>query len=177
MPSKQRSKRPKTSGICNSVRTNGTSRICKRWTPNRTATKCCTAKATSVMCQNWSILVVWLECRFLDTEVDSSNPGNSMLCPWARHFIRIASVDSAVKWVPDGDNLVKDVQYNELFGGIALQNHAFFNWLLSTGKKKLQSNCIQQWNSKQLHGEYLTKWMRPLTVKEPSNCWKSAALK
>ena len=28
-----------------------------------------------------SILVVWLECRFLDTEVDGSNPGNSMLCP------------------------------------------------------------------------------------------------
>ena len=23
----------------------------------------------------------WLECRFLDTEVDSSNPGISMLCP------------------------------------------------------------------------------------------------
>ena len=28
-----------------------------------------------------SILVVWLECRFLDTEVDGSIPGNSMLCP------------------------------------------------------------------------------------------------
>ena len=27
-----------------------------------------------------SILVVWLECRFLDTEVDGSNPGISMLC-------------------------------------------------------------------------------------------------
>ena len=45
----------------------------------------------------------------LDTEVDGSNPGSSMLFPWARHFIRIASVDSAVKWVPGGDNLVKDV--------------------------------------------------------------------
>ena len=28
-----------------------------------------------------SILVVWLDFRFLDTEVDDSNPGNSMLCP------------------------------------------------------------------------------------------------
>ena len=38
-----------------------------------------------------------LECLFLDTEVDGSNPGISMLCPLARHFIRIASVDSAAK--------------------------------------------------------------------------------
>ena len=29
----------------------------------------------------WSILVMWLECRFLDTEVDSSNPDITMLCP------------------------------------------------------------------------------------------------
>ena len=72
-----------------------------------------------------SILVVWLECRFLDTEVDGSNPGNSMLCPWSRRFIRIASVDSVVKWVPGGDNLVKDVQCYELFRGIALKNYAF----------------------------------------------------
>ena len=28
-----------------------------------------------------SILVVWLECRFLVTEVDGLNPGNSMLFP------------------------------------------------------------------------------------------------
>ena len=61
----------------------------------------------------------------LDTEVDGSNPGSSMLFPWARHSIRIASVDSAVKWVLGGDNLVKDVQCYELFGGIALINHAF----------------------------------------------------
>ena len=27
------------------------------------------------------ILVMWLECRFLDTEVDGSNPGISMLSP------------------------------------------------------------------------------------------------
>ena len=28
-----------------------------------------------------SILVVWFECRFLVTEVDGLNPGNSMLFP------------------------------------------------------------------------------------------------
>ena len=48
-----------------------------------------------------------------------------MFPPWARDIIRIASVDSAVKWVPGGDNLVKGVQCYELFGGIALKNHAF----------------------------------------------------
>ena len=71
------------------------------------------------------ILVMWLECRFLDTEVDSSNPRISMLCLCARHFICIASVDSAVKLVPGGNNLVKVVQCCELFEGIAFQNHAF----------------------------------------------------
>ena len=41
---------------------------------------------------------MWLGCRFLDTEVDGSNPGNiSMLCPRTRHIIRVASFDSAVK--------------------------------------------------------------------------------
>ena len=35
--------------------------------------------------------------RFHDTEVDGSNPGNNMLFPCARRFIRIASVESAVK--------------------------------------------------------------------------------
>ena len=30
---------------------------------------------------DWSILVMWLECRFLDTEVDGLNPGISMLFP------------------------------------------------------------------------------------------------
>ena len=48
-----------------------------------------------------------------------------MFSPWARDFIRIASVDSAVKWVPGGDNLVKGVQCYELFGGIALKIHTF----------------------------------------------------
>ena len=27
------------------------------------------------------ILVMWLECRYQDTEVDGSKPGISMLCP------------------------------------------------------------------------------------------------
>ena len=48
-----------------------------------------------------------------------------MLYPLARHFVRIASVDSAVKLVPGEDNLMKGIQDYELFGGIALRNHAF----------------------------------------------------
>ena len=60
-------------------------------------------------------LVLWLECWFLHAEVDGSNPGISMLCPCARHLIRIASVDSAVKCVPGGDTLAKSVQCNEIF--------------------------------------------------------------
>ena len=59
-------------------------------------------------------------------KVDGSNPSINMFSPWARDFIRIASVDSAVKWVPGGDNLVKGVQCYELFGGIALKNHTFY---------------------------------------------------
>ena len=54
-------------------------------------------------------------------------PRINMFFPWARHFIRIVSVDSAVKWVPDGNNLVKNVQCYEIFGGIALKNHVFFH--------------------------------------------------
>ena len=44
-----------------------------------------------------------------------------MFSPWARDFIRIASVGSAVKLVPGGDKLVNGVQCYELFGGIALK--------------------------------------------------------
>ena len=44
---------------------------------------------------------------------------------WRSSVIEFLSVDSAVKWVPGGDNLVKGVQCYELFGGIALKNHAF----------------------------------------------------
>ena len=40
---------------------------------------------------------MWLEYRFLDTEVDGSNPAINIVCPLARQFIRIASVDSAAK--------------------------------------------------------------------------------
>ena len=29
----------------------------------------------------WRIMAMWLECRFLDTEVDGSNLGIRMLCP------------------------------------------------------------------------------------------------
>ena len=58
-------------------------------------------------------------------EVDGSNPGRSMLCSWARLFIRIASVESAVKWVPGGDILVKNVQCYEIFWGTTLENHAY----------------------------------------------------
>ena len=49
----------------------------------------------------------------------------SMLCPGARHFIHIVSVDSAVKRVPGLDTLVKDVQCYELFGRIALKKLRF----------------------------------------------------
>ena len=56
-----------------------------------------------------------------------------MFSPWARDFIRIASVDSAVKWVPGGDNLVKGVQCYELFGGIALKIDTFsFSFSMSS---------------------------------------------
>ena len=34
-----------------------------------------------IQCVGMIILVVWFECRFLVTEVDGSNPGNSMLFP------------------------------------------------------------------------------------------------
>ena len=46
---------------------------------------------------HWSILVMLLVCRFLDTEVDGSIPGISMLYPRARHFIRHQYVVSTSK--------------------------------------------------------------------------------
>ena len=81
------------------------------------------------MLNNWTIGVV-VRMSILDTKVDGSNPSINMFSPWARDFIRIASVDSAVKWVPGGDNLVKGVQCYELFGGIALKIHTFSNVLV-----------------------------------------------
>ena len=74
--------------------------------------------------KRWTIGVV-VRMSILDTNVDGSIPSINMFSPWARDFIRIASVDSAVKWVPGGDNLVKGVQCYELFGGIALKIHTF----------------------------------------------------
>ena len=68
---------------------------------------------------------VVVRMSILDTKVAGSNLSINMFSPWARDFIRIASVESAVKWVPGGDNLVKGVQCYELFGGIALKNHTF----------------------------------------------------
>ena len=61
----------------------------------------------------------------LDTKVDGSIPSINMFSPCVRDFIRIASVDSAVKLVPSGDNLVKGAQCYELFGGIAHKIHIF----------------------------------------------------
>ena len=72
----------------------------------------------------WTIGVV-VRMSILDTKVAGSNLSINMFSPWARYFICIASVDSAVKWVPGGDNLVNGVQCYELFGGIALKNHTF----------------------------------------------------
>ena len=51
--------------------------------------------------------------------------GISMLCPSARHFIHIVSIDSAVKVIPGGDNLMKGVECYELFGRIALKNRTY----------------------------------------------------
>ena len=66
-----------------------------------------------------------------------------MFSPWARYFIRIASVDSAVKWVPGGDNLVKGVQCYELFGGIALKIHTFlFSFFIKPLSAIIDSHSI-----------------------------------
>ena len=42
--------------------------------------------------------------------VDGSNPAINILCSLARHFIHIASFDSAAKRVPGGEKLMKGVQ-------------------------------------------------------------------
>ena len=53
---------------------------------------------------------MWARCRFPDTEVDFSKPGCiSMMCHRARHLIGIASVDTAVKCIPDGNTIVKGI--------------------------------------------------------------------
>ena len=71
-----------------------------------------------LMNELWTIGVA-VRMSTLDTNVDGSIPSINMFSPWARDFIRISSVDSAVKWVPGADNLVKGVQCYELFAGIA----------------------------------------------------------
>ena len=58
---------------------------------------------------NCSILIIWLGCQFLNTTIKDSSPDYiTMLCPWARHYIHVVSVESAVKWVPDWNTLVMD---------------------------------------------------------------------
>ena len=49
---------------------------------------------------DWSILVMWLECRFLDTEVDGSNPGISILCLSALypHFFSRLVGEISTRW-------------------------------------------------------------------------------
>ena len=77
-----------------------------------------------IVCTLWTIGVVD-RMSILDTNVDGSIRSINMFFPWARDFIRIASIDSAVKWVPGGDNLVNGVQCYELIGGIAPKIHTF----------------------------------------------------
>ena len=91
----------------------------------------------------WTIGVV-VRMSILDTKVASSNLSINMFSPWARDFIRIASVDSAVKWVPGGDNLVKGVQCYELFGGIALKIHTFSYWNTHSNVDLSQSIGLRQ---------------------------------
>ena len=44
-----------------------------------------------------TLLVMSVRCRILDTVIDGSTPGYiSLMCPRAKHFIRITSFDSAV---------------------------------------------------------------------------------
>ena len=66
----------------------------------------------------------------LDTKDRRFEPQHQYVFSLSRDFIRIASVDLAVKWVPGGDNLVKGVQCYELFGGIALKKSHFFVFTL-----------------------------------------------
>ena len=77
---------------------------------NYNCVKCWRIVVTAKVYIKKVIRLWWSKCGDTEgTEVDGSNPGISMLCPWARHFIRIASVDSATKWLPGGDSLVKGV--------------------------------------------------------------------
>ena len=96
----------------------------------------------------WTIGVV-VRMSILYTKVAGSNLSINMFSPWARDFIRIASVDSAVKWVPGGDNLMKGVQCYELFGGIALKIthfHMMVQYCCDSGStNKLFCKCFLLW--------------------------------
>ena len=83
-----------------------------------------------------------------DTNIDGSIPSINMFSPLARVFIRIASVDSAVKWVPGGDNLVKGVQCYELFWGIALKIHTFSFFFSFSFIQKMNygANATNKWD-------------------------------
>ena len=72
----------------------------------------------------------------------------------SKRLYRIASVDSDVKWVPGGDNLVKGVQCYELFGGIALKINTFsFSFFLITmiwttiGLSLIYALLLRYWNN------------------------------
>ena len=69
---------------------------------------------------------MWLECQFLDTEVDSSKPWHQYVVFLNKilylHCISRLTCKMSTRW----DNIVKGVQCYEHFGGIALKNHAFF---------------------------------------------------
>ena len=79
----------------------------------------------------------------LDTEVDGSNPSISMFFSLSKRLYRISSVDSAVKLVPGGDNLVKVVQCYELFEGIAHKNYAFSFSFVQTDNAQGLKTCAQ----------------------------------
>ena len=66
---------------------------------------------------------MWLECRFQDTETDGSN---TVVVSLGMTIYPHCFSQLSCEMIPGGDNLVKGVQCYELFGGIALKNHAFF---------------------------------------------------
>ena len=50
-----------------------------------------------------------------------------------------------MKLVPGGDNLMKDVQCYELFGGIALKNHAFSFFFKVVFSMEDDAVCQSKW--------------------------------
>ena len=84
-----------------------------------------------------SILVMWSECRFLDTEVDGSNPG--IVCC----VIGIVSLSKTLyphclcrlscEIITRREQPREGIQCYELFGGIALKNHTFLSGYTQNG--------------------------------------------